>query len=125
MLASPGGGLFGFHGDAISGTVEPTSQGALVAQGGGVADEHEKRGLESVLSVLLVAQDAATDAHHHRTVPANERSERDFIAASGESVQQLLIALVLTALRGQALAKATDAVLHRGTTHNEDSQSET
>ncbi len=102
--------------------MEPTGQSGLVSQGSSITGQHEKRGLESVLGVLLMPQHAAADVQHHRPVAANEGGEGDFIAAVGESVQQLFVALLVAALQGQLAAKMADAGCQCGTTHDCDSE---
>src|SRR5262249_22652119 len=93
----------------------------FVTQRGGVAGEHEEHGLEGVLGVLLMAQDTATNVQHHRPMPAHEDGKGTVVAASGENVQQLLIAFLVALLRSQFAAKAAKPGGQGGTTHECDS----
>src|SRR5262249_57789946 len=59
---------------------------------GRAAEEDEEGGLKSVLGGVGVAQQPATDAQHHRAVPAHQRRERRLVALAGEAAQQLAVA---------------------------------
>src|SRR5207247_1640808 len=66
--------------DAGSDAVEPARDGFLLADGRGLTRQQQKRGLEGVLGVLSLTEDALADAQHHRAVPLQERSEGALLA---------------------------------------------
>ena len=72
--------------------VEPGAQQVGVADGAGLAGEHEEDGLEGVLGMVPVTQELSADVEDHRPVPRHQRDERRIpsrIAAGGEPLQQL------------------------------------
>src|SRR5262249_3868118 len=50
-----------------------------------------ERGLERVLGVVVVAEDAAADAPHHRRVPPHERLDRRLVPVADEPLEQLAV----------------------------------
>ncbi len=56
-----------------------------------LADEHHERGLERVVRIGGVAEDAAAGAQHHRGVPADQRGERGLVAVVEESGEQFAV----------------------------------
>src|SRR5262249_27510576 len=54
----------------------------------------EKRGLESILPVCLVAQHAVADLQHHRAVAEQERGKGGLISLASEAPQQLVVGQV-------------------------------
>ena len=73
--APPGGGLVGLDGDAVRNLVQPAAQGLAPSDRRGLLDQHEEGGLEGVLDVARVAEDAAADAQHHRAVSRHQDLE--------------------------------------------------
>ena len=71
--------------------MEPVPDLAAGPDGRRLADEDEEGGLEGVLGVMGVAQDATADAQHHRPMPAHECLERILILPANESFQQLAV----------------------------------
>ena len=51
----------------------------------------EERGLESVLGVVQVAEDAAADAQNHRPVSVQEGRECRLVALQDEAAQQRFV----------------------------------
>jgi hypothetical protein len=41
-----------------------------------LAGENEENGLKSILGVMVIAEETAADAPHHRSMPADERLDR-------------------------------------------------
>jgi hypothetical protein len=76
--------------------------------GCGLADENQKRGLESILSVGIVAQHTLTHAENHRPVPAQQGRERSLVPLRQEALQQIAVAV----LRNRA-AEAAEVVQQR------------
>ena len=90
-LAPPGVSP-GLQGDPISDAAEPTRDDLAPPEGSGLAGQHQKRRLESVLRVLLVLQHLPAHAQHHRPVPVHQGGEGPLVAGGMEVVQQLAIA---------------------------------
>jgi hypothetical protein len=67
--------------------VEPVGDRLARGDGRRPAHEDDERGLEGVFGVVLVAEDAAADAPHHRGVAAHERLDRLPVAVADESLQ--------------------------------------
>jgi hypothetical protein len=75
-------------GDAI----QPVGEQLAAAKGRRPADENQEGGLEGVLGVGRVPQDAPADAPDHRAVPPHQDRDRRLIPAEKEALQQLLVA---------------------------------
>ncbi len=56
--------------------------------------QHQERGLESILGVVLVVEDGPADAPDKSAVAVHESRERFLLAVNGEAGQQLGIAVV-------------------------------
>ena len=56
--------------------VQPGAEGITHPERAGLADEHQERGLERVVRVVLVAQDPLASAEDHRPVALHEHRER-------------------------------------------------
>lgn len=65
----------GFDGDPAGYAMQPARQRRSAADGSGLAGERQERGLECVLGQLMVAEYAAADSQHHRTMPPDEQLE--------------------------------------------------
>src|SRR5262249_13700300 len=55
----------------------------------GLAAQNNEGGLEGVLGVGLVAEDAAADAQHHRTMSAHQRREGRLVAFQEKTFEKL------------------------------------
>ena len=77
-----------------------------------LADEDEEGGLEGVLGVVVVAEDAAADAPDHRAVPPHQGFQGRWLSAADEALQQLPIGQVRP-FRQQGAAKVLDDLAHR------------
>src|SRR5262249_35699518 len=71
--------------------------------GGCLADENEKAGLESVFGIMGVVQDALADPHDHRAVFAHQGLERGLVPLTEEAAQEL--GVLRTLLLDQGVAK--------------------
>jgi hypothetical protein len=85
----------GVEGGAPGHAVQPGAQIDPPGVPWGFADQDQERGLESILSVGGVAQQAPADAEHHRSMPAHQGRKRLLVLLVEESLQQLPVALVL------------------------------
>ncbi len=56
-----------------------------------LAGEDEERGLEGVLGIVVVAEDAPADAQDHRPMPPDDRLERRLIATCDEPFEQIAV----------------------------------
>ena len=65
--------------------------------------QDEKSGLEGVLRVRLVAQDATAHAKYHWTMAADQRFQGEFLSALREATQKFVVAGIAAALRGCTL----------------------
>jgi hypothetical protein len=70
-----------------------------------LAYQHEKSSLKSVLGVLVVPQDTATHAQHHRSVPVQQRLKRRLFSPAQEAVEQLSVAQPFAAPTEHRLAQ--------------------
>src|SRR5262249_34965454 len=77
---------------AVGRAIEPIADQLLPPDGRGLADEHQKRGLEGVVGVVGIAEDAATHAQDHRPMPADQGRERALVPPRNEALQQLAVA---------------------------------
>ena len=79
----------GLDGGPVGDPVEPVARAGPAGRwSAAFADQDEEGGLERVLGVVGVAEDAAADAQHHRPVPADERGERGLVAGVEEPAEQ-------------------------------------
>ena len=79
-------------GDPVGDAVQPAPQRVAHAHRAGLAHQHEEGGLEGVVGRVLVAEQVAADAQHHRPVPCHERLEaRPVVAPAEEAVEQLRV----------------------------------
>ena len=69
--------------------MEPRTKRVPHPERAGPAYQHEECRLERVVSVGVIAQDAATDAEHHRTVAAHQDRERRLVAPGQEAAENL------------------------------------
>jgi hypothetical protein len=75
-------------------------------------DENEKGGLEGILGVV-VAQQAAAHAPHHRPVPLDEGSKGRFVVMFDETAEQFTVAKPGT-ITYNHLANVVDHAVHSG-----------
>ncbi len=74
--------------------MEPGSQRIAHPERPCLADQHEKRRLEGILSIVLVAEDRQADAPDEGTVTFDERRERQLghlIRFGSESLEELTV----------------------------------
>jgi hypothetical protein len=67
----------------------------LLADGTSFAREHEQRGLEGILGILRVPQNAGTYTTDKSRMAAHQLGKRGFIARGDEATQQLVIGEML------------------------------
>ena len=60
-----------------------------VAQGGGFANEDEEGGLEGVVDVVRVGEEATADGEHHGAVAVEDDFEGALIAFAGVSLEEV------------------------------------
>ena len=71
--------------------MQPVPTTAREASAAGPADQHQERGLEGVVGVVRVAQDAPADAQHHGSVPAHEDGKGGLVMPGQETLEQLAV----------------------------------
>src|SRR5262249_54686399 len=71
--------------------VQPVRHHRWWHNGCGLASEDEKRGLEGVLGILMVGQDAAADTPDHRAMPPHKGREGGFVALVDEAAEEFPI----------------------------------
>jgi hypothetical protein len=86
---APGQGLAR---QAVGDAVQPAADRLAASDRRGLARQDQEGGLEGVLGIVGVAEDAAADAEHHRPVAADEGLERRFVARHGEALEQVGVA---------------------------------
>ena len=69
--------------------IQPAAQHDAAADRAGLLDQDQEGGLEGVLGVVGVAQDAVADAQDHRSVPRHQRLEGRGIAPMDEPLEEL------------------------------------
>ena len=79
----------GLEGGLVSDAVEPVTDLRSGVDRRRLADEDEKRRLERILSVVVVAQDTTADTPNHRAMAAHERFQGRRLSAAHEALQQL------------------------------------
>jgi hypothetical protein len=72
------------------------------------ADQDEEGGLESIQGVVVIPQDAATDAPHHWGVPQHKHFHRRLVTAAEEELQELPIGQPRIAGQKHGPAKVPD-----------------
>ena len=87
----PGGGPPRLQRRLVGDPVQPVADHLPRRDGRRLADEDEEGGLEGVLGVV-VAQQAAAHAPHHRAVPLDEGGEGRLVAALDEAAEQFAVA---------------------------------
>ncbi len=84
----------GLESDSIGNPVQPTGQRVPVLHRLDFLREQQKRGLESVLAVLGMLQDAPAHPIDHRPMPPHQRIKNDLIAGAEESFDQFPVGSV-------------------------------
>ncbi len=75
----------------MSDAVQPVADHVGGADGRRPPDQDKEGGLEGVLGVGAVAQDAAADAQHHGAVAQQQRLEGGLVTVRGEAFEQLAV----------------------------------
>jgi hypothetical protein len=75
----------------MSDAVQPVRHHSSWHHGCGLASEDEKRGLEGVLGILMVGQDAAADTPDHRAMPPHKGLEGGFVPLFDEAAEEFPI----------------------------------
>jgi hypothetical protein len=108
FLVSPGRGGARPQCQVVRNLVKPAAEGGTVADGGGLAGQDEKRGLEDVLGILGLAQDAAARPQHEGAMPPHQRSEGCLVTVCGEAPEQFLVCQAIDVRRRQAPEMSED-----------------
>ena len=85
----PGGGGIGPDRHAVGHPIEPGPQRDAAADRTRFLDEDQERGLEGILGVVRILQDAPADAQDHRPVTRHQDLERRGVIPGGEALEQL------------------------------------
>jgi hypothetical protein len=75
----------------MSDAVQPVRHQSSWHDGCGLASEDEERGLEGVLGILVVGQDAAAYTPDHRAMPPHKGREGGFVALFDEAAEEFPI----------------------------------
>jgi hypothetical protein len=94
----------------MSDPVQPVCHHRFWHDGCGLASEDEKRGLEGVLGILMVGQDAAAYTPDHRAMPAHKGLEGSFVALFDEATDELPIGRSGLVLLQDSSTKILDGV---------------
>ena len=78
-----------------SDAVQPGTECVGPAQPTRLAHQHQERGLESVVGVVTVVQQAPAHAEHHWAMPPYQRREGCLVALVGEPFEELPIARLI------------------------------
>ena len=71
--------------------IQPAGQSVSPSDRPGPLHHHQEGGLEGILGVIGIAEDAAADAQHHRPVPRHQRLEGAGISLFDEAVKELRV----------------------------------
>jgi hypothetical protein len=72
----------------MSDAVQPVRHHSFWHDGCGLASEDEKRGLEGVLGILMIGQDAAAYTPDHRPMPPYKGLEGGFVPLFDEAAEE-------------------------------------
>jgi hypothetical protein len=89
-LLSPGSRHPRLEGGLVGHAVEPVGDHLAGHDRVGLADQDEEGGLEIVLGIMTIPQDAAADTPHHRPMPPHQRGQGVFTMVE-EVFQELAI----------------------------------
>src|SRR5437660_354169 len=90
-FASPGRIGFRALSQAEGNRVQPWPDGFVPAQRPGFSGQNDERGLEDIVYVRRMTQDAPAHRMDQRAMPLYQRCESGLIAPAGETLQQLAI----------------------------------
>src|SRR5262249_54443789 len=79
-----------------------------LADAAGLAGQNQEAGLERVLRLVRITEHASADAHHQRTVPADDDRKGRLVALDNETLQQLGVAEVLVPVSADEPADVTE-----------------
>src|SRR6516162_8454399 len=82
---------FCFESRSVGHAMQPVAYVSAGDDRRGLADENEKRCLEGILGICLVAQDAAADAEDHGTMPPHQGFKSRLVPLADKTVQQFAI----------------------------------
>jgi hypothetical protein len=86
------GGLpLGVDCDAIRNLVQPTCYSLAFADGFGLANQNQKRGLEGVFGMLFVPKDSAAKVQDHWSMAPHENFKGCLILMLDKTLQELLV----------------------------------
>ncbi len=110
-LASPRRGGPDPRRDPKGHAVQPARQRVAPPDRSGRPGQDEERGLESVLGLVMIAQDRLTDPTDHGPVPFHQRRERQLVSPGCEHLQQVPVA---DSRDRPGLEEEAEVALHRG-----------
>src|SRR5262249_11522006 len=87
----PGCRAPGFQRSLLRNAVQPVAHQVFLKNGPGLAQKDQKRGLESVLGILMVLQKSSADAPNHGPMTLHQGFERSLIAVAKEIVEQFAV----------------------------------
>ncbi len=77
---------------------------------GGLSDQHQECGLESVLGIVRIVEHTSADPHDHRAVPADEGLESCLLPLLEVKFQQVVVSQARSALLYQNAAEMPDKI---------------
>src|SRR5262249_29586811 len=95
----------------VSHSVEPIGHHLPRLYGRSLSAEHEERGLEGILGVVM-AEEATAYAPDHRAMPPHEGCEGSILPMLDEALQELLIGQSRSIRRKYRSAKVLDDLAH-------------
>jgi hypothetical protein len=107
-----GGGPAGVQGRPVGHPVQPVPDQRPRRYGRRLADEDEEGGLEGILGVVVV-QEAATHAPHHRAVPPDEGGEGRVVVTVDERAEQFGVGRTAPVRQQHRPTKVLDHAAHR------------
>jgi hypothetical protein len=85
---------FGAHRQAVGHPIQPTAHSLPPVDRAGLLREDQEGGLEGILGVVQIAQDAPAHTQYHRPVPFQQRREGVPVPVPGEPLQELVVRLL-------------------------------
>jgi hypothetical protein len=115
LLAYASSGIFSArpNGGPISHTVQPVAEPVPRLNRNGLADKDQEGCLKGTFGIMVVVQNAATDAPNHGTVAAQQGREGCFAAPVEERLQELSIRESCPILQQRNSEKFVENPLHR------------
>jgi hypothetical protein len=115
---SPLGSLFaGLQGGSPGHAIKPAGQRFWFADGPCFAEKNEERGLESILRIMAIMEDAATDTQNHWPMTPHQGFKRRIFTMSEERCNQLRIGEPIRFLQETYTAKMSDDSAQRPSSH--------